>query len=304
MHVLVTGGAGFIGSHSVDRLLETGARVRVLDNFSSGKPENLEPHPFLEVVAGDIRDREAVAQAMSGISHVLHLAAQVSVAASMEDPLGSAEVNISGFLNVLDSARREGVRRFVYASSAAVYGMPARLHIHEEDPALPISPYGLEKSVNDQYAHLYREIYGFSCLGQRYFNVFGPRQDPSSPYSGVISIFARSLREGRPLTVHGDGLQTRDFIYVGDVAAANVLALNSEQGGVCNVATGQEVTLLQMVDDLAAVAGVQADIRFGPGRAGDIRHSSADNHRLTQDIGLKRFTSLRDGLARLWACGG
>lgn len=304
MHVLVTGGAGFIGSHTVDRLLETGTRVRVLDNFSSGKRENLSPHPFLEVVSGDIRDRKAVELAMSGISHVLHLAAQVSVAASMDDPLASAEVNISGFLNVLDAARRQGAQRFVYASSAAVYGMPAKLRLQEEDPSLPISPYGLEKSVNDQYAHLYQEIYGFSCLGQRYFNVFGPRQDPSSPYSGVISIFARCLREGRPLMVHGDGLQTRDFIYVGDVAAANVLALNSEQGGACNVATGKEVTLLQMVEALGAVAGVPAEVRFGPARAGDIRHSSADNHRLVKDIGLATFTDLQDGLARLWASGG
>lgn len=304
MHVLVTGGAGFIGSHTVDRLLEMGARVRVLDNFSSGKRENLASHPRLEVTAGDIRDRGQVATAMADISHVLHLAAQVSVATSMENPLLSAEVNVSGFLNVLDAARRGGVQRFVYASSAAVYGMPARLRLHEEDPSLPISPYGLEKAINDQYAHLYREIYGSSCLGQRYFNVFGPRQDPSSPYSGVISIFARCLREGRPITVHGDGLQTRDFIYVGDVAEANVLALHSEQGGVCNVATGQEVTLLQMVNALAAVAGAEPELRFGPGRAGDIRHSAADNRRLVQDIGLKSFTSLKEGLARLWASGG
>ncbi len=303
MHVLVTGGAGFIGSHSVDRLLEGGARVRVLDNFSSGKRENLTSHPRLELITGDIRDRAAVAEAMTDISHVLHLAAQISVVTSMENPLLSAEVNVSGFLNVLDAARRGGVQRFVYASSAAVYGMPARLRLQEEDPALPISPYGLEKAINDQYAHLYREIYGVSALGQRYFNVFGPRQDPSSPYSGVISIFARCLREKRPITVHGDGLQTRDFIYVGDVAEANILALHSEQGGVCNVATGQEVTLLRMVEALAAAAGVEPDLRFSSARPGDIRHSAADNRRLMQDIGLKSFTSLQEGLARLWASG-
>ena len=303
MHVLVTGGAGFIGSHTVDRLLESGARVRVLDNFSSSRKENLPPHPLLEVLPGDIRDRDMVARAMTGVSHVLHLAAQVSVAASVEDPLASAETNISGFLNVLDMARRQGVRRFVYASSEAVYGMPARLRLSEEDPPLPISPYGLEKAVNDQYAHLYREIYGLSCLGQRYFNVYGPRQDPSSPYSGVISIFVRRLRQGAVITVHGDGLQTRDFIYVGDVADANVLALHADQGGVCNVATGREVTLLQMLEDLAAVAGARPRVDFGPARAGDIRHSAADNHRLVKDIGLGRFTSLREGLAKLWESG-
>lgn len=304
MHVLVTGGAGFIGSHSVDRLLESGARVRVLDNFSSGKRENLQTHPELEVVEGDIRDRQIVAKAMNGISHVLHLAAQVSVAASMDDPLASSEINIAGYLNILDAARRQGVRRFVYASSAAVYGIPARLQVLEEDPALPISPYGLEKSINDQYAYLYREIFSMSCQGQRYFNVFGPRQDPSSPYSGVISIFVKRIREGLPLTIHGDGLQTRDFIYVGDVAAANVLALFSDVGGVCNVATGKGVTLLQMVDELAAIAGTKPDVHFGPARAGDIRHSGADNRRLTQEVGLTQFTSLRDGLMQLWASGG
>ena len=221
MHVLVTGGAGFIGSHSVDRLLESGARVRVFDNFSSGRRENLTPHPLLEIMVGDIRDRAAVADALAGITHVLHLAAQVSVATSMEAPLASADVNVGGFLNVLDAARAHRVQRMVYASSAAVYGVPARLPLHEEDPMLPLSPYGLEKSINDQYAALYREIYSQSSLGMRFFNVFGPRQDPSSPYSGVISLFVRRLREGQPLTVNGDGLQTRDFIFVGDVAAAH-----------------------------------------------------------------------------------
>ena len=304
MHVLVTGGAGFIGSHSVDRLLESGARVRVLDNFSSGRRENLKPHPLLEIMEGDIRDRATVDAAVTGISHVLHLAAQVSVAASMEQPLASSDVNVGGFLNVLDAARHHRVRRMVYASSAAVYGVPARLPLHEEDPPLPLSPYGLEKSINDQYAALYREIYGQSSLGMRYFNVFGPRQDPSSPYSGVISLFVRRLREGLPLSVHGDGLQTRDFIFVGDVAAANVLALHADMGGVCNVATGHTVTLLQMIADLGAAARLTPEIHLGAPRAGDIRHSSADNRRLRSQLGLDQFTSLKDGLAQLWASGG
>lgn len=304
MHVLVTGGAGFIGSHSVDRLLAAGARVRVLDNFSTGRRENLQPHPSLEVMAGDIRDRATVDAALAGISHVLHLAAQVSVATSMEEPLASADVNVGGFLNVLDAVRRRGVGRLVYASSAAVYGVPARLPLHEEDPMLPLSPYGLEKSINDQYAALYREIYGQSTLGMRYFNVFGPRQDPASPYSGVISLFVRKLQEGNPLTVNGDGLQTRDFIFVGDVAAANVRALQADIGGVCNVATGHTVTLLQMIEALGAAAGLKPEILHGAPRAGDIRHSSADNRRLRSQLGLDHFTSLEDGLAQLWASGG
>lgn len=303
MHVLVTGGAGFIGSHSVDLLLASGARVRVLDSFSSGKRENLSAHPQLEIVTGDIRDKAAVDSALAGITHVLHLAAQVSVATSVEQPLTSAAINIGGFLNVLDGARRQGVQRFVFASSAAVYGVPAKLPLDETTPALPISPYGAEKAINDQYGALYRELYGFSTLGLRYFNVFGPRQDPGSPYSGVISIFARRLRDGKPLTVFGDGVQTRDFIYVGDVARANVAALKSEAGGVCNVATGHTVTLLQLIEALAEAAGVTPQVSHSEARAGDIRHSAADNGRLRLELGIDGFTGLREGLASLWACG-
>lgn len=301
MHVLVTGGAGFIGSHSVDRLLESGARVRVLDNFSSGRRENLNAHPALEIISGDIRDRAAVDAALQGISHVLHLAAQVSVVASVEEPVDSAATNIGGFLNVLDGARRRQVQRFVYASSAAVYGVPAKLPLDESSPTGPISPYGLEKAINDQYGRLYRELYGMSALGLRYFNVFGPRQDPSSPYSGVISIFARRLGLDQPLTVFGDGLQTRDFIYVGDVARANVAALQGRAEGVCNVATGRTVTLLQLIETLAAVAGVTPQVSHGEERMGDIRDSAADNSRLRAELGVAAFASLHDGLARLWA---
>lgn len=303
MHVLVTGGAGFIGSHSVDCLLAAGARVRVLDNFSSGKMANLGGHqagdPALEIIEGDVRDPAAVAAAMVGITHVLHLAAQVSVVVSVQLPVESASTNVTGFLNVLDSARRQGVRRFVYASSAAVYGLPAKLPLHEEDPALPISPYGLEKAIDDQYAALYRELYGTSAAGMRYFNVFGPRQDPSSQYSGVISIFAQRMKEGQDLTIYGDGGQTRDFIYVGDVARANVAALQSDMGGVCNVATGHTVSLLDLVATLADIEGRKPVVHFAEARSGDIRHSSAENHRLTQELGVTGFTSLKDGLLRL-----
>jgi UDP-glucose 4-epimerase len=302
--VLVTGGAGFIGSHSVDHLLAAGRRVRVLDNFSGGKRTNLAAHPALEVMQGDIRDPVAVERAVQGVGGVLHLAAQVSVATSVEDPVGSGANNIAGFVNVLDAARRAGVLRFVYASSAAVYGIPQSLPLSEAAPVAPLSPYGLEKSVNDQYAALYRELYGMSTLGLRYFNVYGPRQDPSSPYSGVISVFARRLREGQGLTVNGDGLQTRDFIYVGDVARANAAALASRIDGVCNVATGRSVTLLQLIEALAAVAGATPHVAHGPPRAGDIRDSAADNRRLREQLGIDGYTSLRDGLAELWRSPG
>jgi len=301
MHVLVTGGAGFIGSHSVEQLLAIGARVRVLDNFTSGKRENLPQDPHLEVVAGDIRDPAAVGDALQDVTHVLHLAAQVSVQASVDDPLASATTNITGFLNVLDGARRAGIGRFVYASSAAVYGVPARLPLDEGAPTGPISPYGLEKSIDDQYGTLYRVLYGMASVGMRYFNVYGPRQDPASPYSGVISIFVDRLRAGKVLTVYGDGLQTRDFIYVGDVARANVAALTGNIVGTCNVATGRTVTLLELIDTLTFVAGITTQVTFLPARSGDIRHSAADNARLRQELARTEFTSLQEGLRALWA---
>lgn len=303
MHVLVTGGAGFIGSHSVDLLLASGARVRVLDNFSSGRRENIADHVQLEIITGDIRDKGTVDAALAGITHVLHLAAQVSVVTSVEQPLTSAAINLTGFLNVLEGARQKGVQRMAYASSAAVYGVPAKLPVDEEMPVAPISPYGLEKCINDQYAALYQELYDFSAMGLRYFNVYGPRQDPSSPYSGVISIFERRLRDGKPLTIYGDGQQTRDFIYVGDVARANIAALRGVANGVCNVATGRTVTLLDMLDTLATVAGVTPVVSHGEARTGDIRHSSAVNAKLRSVLKVDGFTSLREGMQQLWTAG-
>lgn len=303
MHVLVTGGAGFIGSHSVDLLLASGARVRVLDNFSSGRLENLADHVQMEIITGDIRDKDTVDAALAGITHVLHLAAQVSVVTSVEQPLTSAAINLTGFLNVLEGARQKGVQRMAYASSAAVYGVPAKLPVDEEMPVAPISPYGLEKCINDQYAALYQELYDFSAMGLRYFNVYGPRQDPCSPYSGVISIFERRLREGKPLTIYGDGQQTRDFIYVGDVARANIAALRGVANGVCNVATGRTVTLLDMLNTLATVAGVTPVVSHGEARTGDIRHSSAVNAKLRTVLKVDGFTSLREGMQQLWAAG-
>jgi UDP-glucose 4-epimerase len=303
MHVLVTGGAGFIGSHSVDLLLASGARVRVLDNFSSGRRENLVNHTQMEIITGDIRDKVAVDAALAGITHVLHLAANVSVVTSVEQPLTSAAVNLTGFLNVLEGARQQGVQRMVYASSAAVYGVPVKLPVDEAMLVAPISPYGLEKFINDQYAALYQELYDFSAMGLRYFNVYGPRQDPSSPYSGVISIFERRLRDGKPLTIYGDGQQTRDYIYVGDVARANIAALRGVANGVCNVATGRTVTLLDMLDTLATVAGVTPVVSHGEARTGDIRHSSAVNAKLRTVLKVDGFTSLREGMQQLWTAG-
>lgn len=299
MHVLITGGAGFIGSHSAEALLAAGAGVRVLDNFSSGKQSNLPEHRNLAVLHGDIRDSATVAEALEGITHVLHLAAQVSVPASVADPVESARNNIQGFVNVLDGARRAKVARFVYASSAAVYGAPEHLPLNEESSVAPLSPYGLEKSINDQYAALYRELYGLSTFGLRYFNVYGPRQDPASPYAGVISRFASAMSRGEPLRVFGDGGQTRDFIFVKDIARINRSALESSADGVCNLATGQSVTLLELIDTLAKCAGCRAEVCHEPAAPGDIRHSSASPQRMYQLLGPSPMTPLAEGLRQL-----
>jgi UDP-glucose 4-epimerase len=299
MHVLVTGGAGFIGSHSVEALMASGARVSVLDNFSTGKRSNLPEHSHLKVIVGDIRDAATVNKAMAGVSHVLHLAAQVSVPASVKDPLASSQHNVQGFLNVLDAARRVQVERFVYASSAAVYGAPEELPLTEESPVVPLSPYGLEKSINDQYAALYNELYGLSTFGMRYFNVYGPRQDPASPYAGVISRFAAALEKNEPLRVFGDGGQTRDFIFVKDVAGFNLRALQSPASGVCNIATGRSVTLLDLIDTLAKAVECRAKVSYEAPAPGDIRHSSASPEKMYELLAPTAMTPLQDGLRQL-----
>ena len=299
MKVLVTGGAGFIGSHSVDALLTAGAEVVVLDNFSNGKRSNLSTHGKLQVIEGDIRDSETVRMAMREATHVLHLAAQVSVQASVTDPANSCDNNIVGFLRVLDAARAQGLKRVVYASSAAVYGIPQELPLTENSPTKPISPYGLEKLINDQYAALYAQLYGLIPLGMRYFNVYGPRQDPASPYAGVISKWVAALNDEVAVRIFGDGLQTRDFIYVHDIARANVLALQSTDTGVCNVGTGTSVTLLQMLDALEQAAGRSSQKQFGPTAAGDIRDSQMRPTRLQAIFGPQKNTPLVEGLKAL-----
>ncbi len=302
--VLVTGGAGFIGSHTVDALLANGVSVRVLDALSSGKRANLpKTHPRLEFVEGDIRDPQAVGAAMGGVSHCLHLAAQVSVTRSLDDPRASAEHNVMGFITVLEAARAAGIKRFVYASSAAVYGDPAVLPLTEDVDLRPRSPYGLEKLIDERYADLYQRVHDLSAMGLRYFNVFGPRQDPKSPYAGVIALFAERIASNRPLPVFGDGRQTRDFIYVGDVARANVAALESERTGVCNVATGHSITLLELIDALARLRGAQPKIEFLPPRDGDIRCSAADASRLHRVLGVRARIRLDEGLWTLLPSG-
>ena len=298
--VLVTGGAGFIGSHTVDLLLENGIAVRVLDNLSAGRTENLDmANPMLEFVHGDILDKEMVDKTMRGVSHCLHLAAQVSVQASLEDPVFSAKQNILGFVNVLDAVKRHAVERFVYASSAAVYGHPQSIPVAEDHSVAPLSPYGLEKSANEQYANLYTDLYGISCLGQRYFNVYGPRQDPRSPYAGVIALFADRIAKQEPIQVFGDGEQTRDFVYVRDVAEANLAALQNDLSGVCNIGTTRQTNLLELINAISGLTDKQSEVAFLPSKAGDIKHSLADVGKMKRELGYTAHTDIDRGLARL-----
>lgn len=300
MHALITGGAGFIGSHTVETLLELGVKIRVLDNLSSGSINNLPiHHPRLEIVKGDIRDDDCVTNCMKNITHVLHLAAQVSVPASIEHPVQSHAVNVDGYLNVLNAARLVGVRRIVHASSAAVYGIPITLPLTEESLTAPLSPYGLQKLANDQYAELFTNLYQMSSLGLRYFNVYGPRQDPSSPYSGVISKFSTWALEDAPFTIYGDGMQTRDFIYVKDIARINVAALLSQANGVVNIGTGHSVTLLELVEALEICIGKQIEKRHVTAREGDIPNSSVLPLRMRNELAQKYTIGLFEGLNQL-----
>jgi UDP-glucose 4-epimerase len=298
--VLITGGAGFIGSHTADLLLSQGISVRVLDNLSSGFRHNLPAsHDLLEFVEGDIRDKKLVNECMHGVTHCLHLAAQVSVVASLEDPEFSAQQNIIGFLNVLEAVKNHQVKKLVYASSAAVYGEPSVIPLPENAEKTQLSPYGLEKQVNEQYAALYHQLYQVSSLGQRFFNVFGPRQDPKSPYAGVIALFVDRISQQLPLTVFGDGQQTRDFIYVGDVARANVAALQSELQGACNIATSVKTSLLDLIDVLSQITGNHPDVTHDQPREGDIQHSLAVTDKMNHQLGVIAEVSLKQGLMNL-----
>jgi len=274
----------------------------VLDDLSTGKLSNLpQRHAALDVIIGDVRDARAVKKAMRGVRGCIHLAAQVSVALAVEDPQASAMRNIMGFINVIEAMRAHEVPRLVYASSAAVYGDSQNLPLDEGETLQPTNPYGLEKQVDELYAGLYSRLHGLNSLGLRYFNVYGPRQDPASPYSGVISKFMERLSAGESLKIFGDGHQTRDFVHVGDVAQANALALASDYTGVCNVATGSRVELLQLVEILGGCVGETASLDFEPPRTGDIRHSCGSGKRLRRQLGFAPTHSLEQGLEELTA---
>jgi UDP-glucose 4-epimerase len=300
MKYLVTGGAGFIGSHLVEVLLQQGHTVRVLDNFSTGKADNLASlrSPQLEVVTGDIADEKLLLAACEGVDGIFHLAAVVSVQLSIEKPAECSRTNALGTLNVFEAARAAKVPRVVYASSAAIYGDNANLPLSEVELPAPLSPYGMDKWYGEQVARLYSQLHGVASAGMRFFNVYGPRQDPKSPYSGVISIFLEAARQDKELTIFGDGKQSRDFIYVKDIIAAMLLAMHSggRQADIFNVASGTEITLNQLVQTMEQ--SLQKNIRkkYLPPRAGDIVKSAANISHIRIALGFSARHGLADGL--------
>ncbi len=300
MTFLVTGGAGFIGSHLVEGLLERGHDVRVLDNFSTGKRGNLSP--FLgdvELIEGDIRSFHIVQQAVRGVEVILHEAALPSVPRSIADPITTNEVNVIGTLNILEAARDLGVRRVVYASSSSVYGNSPELPKREDMTPNPLSPYAVSKLAGENYCKVFSQIYGLSTVILRYFNVFGPRQDPNSQYSAVIPRFIDLIRRGERPTIYGDGEQSRDFTYVANVVEANMLAAEAdcESGVVMNCACGTRTSLNQLVNRLFELLDVAMEPIYVPGQRGDVKHSLADVSKAAETIGFSPLVGIEEGLA-------
>ncbi len=299
--VLVTGGAGFIGSHLVDALLARGDAVRVLDNFSTGSPENLlDVRDRVEVLDGDIKDLDTVRKAVRGVEVVFHQAALASVPRSVADPVATHRACVDGTLNVLLSARDGGVRRVVYAASSSAYGDSVRLPKSETDPTAPLSPYAVAKLAGEMYCAAFSNVYGLETVRLRYFNVFGPRQTPDSPYAAVIPLFMQALATGRSPLIHGDGRQSRDFTYVADVVQANLCAASAPgvSGRVYNIACGRRTSLLDLLGHLNALFGTAVEPTFGPSRPGDVRDSQADITRACAELHYQPSTDVRSGLRR------
>jgi UDP-glucose 4-epimerase len=301
LRVLVTGGAGFIGSHLVRACLAAGEDVRVFDDLSSGKRENLAGlEREIEWVERSVADSDALARAARGCELVYHQAAIASVPRSIEDPVGTHAVNATGTLHVLEAARRAGARRVVFASSSAVYGDGPELPKREDMPARPRSPYALQKWIGEGYCEHYARLYGLESVSLRYFNVFGPRQDPRSMYAGVIPRFVTALCAGEQPRIFGDGLQSRDFVYVADVVAANRAAAQAKTGvggEPVNIGRGERTSLRELLAKCAAALGAPAPAAsFEPERPGDVRHSQADVTRAAERLGFRARTSLDEGL--------
>lgn len=301
--ILVTGGAGFIGSNLVDALVARGYSVRVLDNLSTGKRSNLPTGANVELIEGDVADAQLVRRAVQGCGAVVHLAAVASVQASVDDPVGTHQSNFVGTLNLCEAMREAGVRRVVFASSAAVYGNNGEGQaIDENVPKAPLTPYAADKLASEHYLDFYRRQHGLDPVVFRFFNIYGPRQDPSSPYSGVISIFTERAQQGLPIAVFGDGEQTRDFLYVGDLVEILLQALESAvaEAGAVNVGLNRATSLNELLAAIRDVLGALPPVSYGQARGGDIRHSRADNTRLLQRFRLPEpATDMRTGLATL-----
>jgi UDP-glucose 4-epimerase len=298
--VLVTGGAGFIGSNLVRALLERGDEVRVLDNFSTGSRANLD-QVGVEIVEGELRSYERVHNAVRGSETVFHLGALGSVPRSVQDPLTSSAVNVEGTLNVLLAARDEGVRRVVFSSSTSVYGTSREMPTTEASPPDPISPYGVAKLAAERYCIAFSRVYdSFETVVLRYFNVFGPRQSPSSQYAAVIPLFITAIAAGKPVAIHGDGEQSRDFTYVDNVVDATIRAAQAEgaSGRAFNVAGGSPASVNHVAETIGGILGKPVDKRFEPPRAGDIRDSWADLSAARAVLGYEPTVSLEDGLRR------
>jgi len=300
MRFLITGGAGFIGSNIAAHLVEKGNQVRILDNFSSGRRDNIEGLPdSVEVIEGDIRDYWTVAKAVDGMDYVLHQAALPSVPRSVKNPLTSNAVNIDGTLNVLEAAKNAGVKKLVYASSSSVYGESEELPKHEEMSPSPLSPYAVTKITCEYYCRVYWELYRFPTVSLRYFNIFGPHQDPAGEYAAVVPKFITALLEGRSPTVYGDGEQSRDFTYIDNCVEANILAATNDQivGTHFNVACGGQFTLNELLDKLREIIGVQIKALYDPPRQGDILHSFAAIDKLAK-FGYRPAVGFEEGLRK------
>jgi UDP-N-acetylglucosamine/UDP-N-acetyl-alpha-D-glucosaminouronate 4-epimerase len=295
---VVTGGAGFIGSHLAEALVRRGERVRVVDNLVGGKRANLSHVPAVEFMEGDLADLAVAHEAVRGADFVLHQAAIPSVPRSVDDPITSNRANVTATLNVLLAARDARVKRLVYAGSSSAYGNAPTLPKHEAMPSNPLSPYALQKVVGEQYCLLFTRLYGLETVTTRYFNVFGPRQDPGSPYSGVISLFSTALLAGRPPTIYGDGEQTRDFTYIANVVDGVLRACAAPKvaGEVINVATGGRVSLNELLRVMNGIVGTRLEPIYAASRTGDVKDSQADITKARTLLGYRPAVDLEEGL--------
>jgi UDP-N-acetylglucosamine 4-epimerase len=307
MKILVTGGAGFIGSHLAEKLLslEQVSEVRVLDNLATGSLGNIEGfrnHPKFSYIEGDIRDYDTCLRACEGVDRISHQAALGSVPRSVNDPITSNNVNITGTLHIFTAAKEQGVQRVIYAASSSTYGDHPGLPKVEDIIGKPLSPYAVTKYVNELYAQVYARLYKLELIGLRYFNIFGPRQNPKGPYAAVIPLFVQALKENKPPTINGDGSHSRDFTFVDNAVSANILALFTENpeavNQVYNIACGHQTSLLELYNLLKAHAGSSMEPIFGPERIGDVKHSLANIDKARNLLGYEPLVSVEEGLER------